>query len=90
MSGDRFIARAVVCFLGTVAIVGLIGLILIVSDASRRGVEVDAGLIGIVSSPVVAAIAALGALLARTGATSDPQPVHVTNPADEPVPVDPA
>lgn len=98
--GDSFIARAVVCFLGTIAVLGMIAIAVIVHRvviALDGGRPVDIGqaglLLAVLGGPVTTAIGSLGSILARTGAAPDPvsqmpQPVRVVNEAKDAVPVE--
>lgn len=85
-NNDRFTVRAVVVFLGAGMLIGLVGLIWLVS----RGTA-DAAMIGIVAGPTGTALGALGTLLARTSVEPPlgavPQPVTIENPPSAPVPV---
>lgn len=83
---DTFTVRAVVCFLGAAALVGLVGLFWLVGTTDVR----DAALLAIVAGPTGTVIGALSTLLARTGTDSTPQPVNVMNTPADPVPVDAA
>lgn len=77
---DKFTVNAVVVFLGSGMMLGLAGLIWLVS----RG-HGDPAALAVVAGPTGTALGALGTLLART--SSNPEDgVRITNPPSEPVP----
>lgn len=72
---DKFVVRAVVCFLGVAVLLGLGGIIwLIASDPSSA----DAALLAIVAGPTGTALGALGSLLVRVGGSDGGSPTPVT------------
>lgn len=83
MQQDRFVVRAVVCFLGVGMLVGLIGLIWLVGRTNVK----DAALLAVIAGPTGTALGSLGTLLARTGSEA-PADVNVVNPPEDPVLVD--
>lgn len=81
MTTDSFVVRAVVAFLGLAVLAGMaIGAVLALDE---RAVP------DFIVATTSAAIGALGALLARTSTNDTSTPVHITNAAVDPVPVDP-
>lgn len=82
---DITVVRSVIRWLGTLAVIGLVGIIaLLILEIDPAAVALVAGLAG-------TAAGSLGTLLATTGTNQmPPQQVEVVNPADDPVPVDPA
>lgn len=84
---DVHIPERVITTLGWVAVLGLLGSFVLVCLAVTSRYELDAvkatlitGFMGIGSNAAVA----LGAILATTRPTSEPQPVTVENPPDNP------
>ncbi len=81
---DRFTEHAIVIFLGSIGLVGLLELGWLVATTDVR----DAALLAIILGPTTGAIGALGTLLARVGG-NDAQPVQVVNQGpNEAIPVD--
>ena len=86
------VALAVVRFLGWALLIGMVGVIYLVHDATGYD-KIDPSTVALVSGVstlVGAALGALGAMLASTGRSSSATPVTVENTADQPVPVEPA
>lgn len=73
--------RLVIAVLGLLALAVVVGgIVLALDDKSLPGELIAIG---------SAAAGAVGSILAKTGDTSEPQAVTVTNPTGDPVPVDP-
>lgn len=88
---DIHIPAAVITTLGRVAIFGMLGsfvLVLLIVLSPRELDAVTATLVTAFMALGGNAAVALGAILATTRPTSDPQPVTVEQPANQPVPVE--
>lgn len=82
-AGHDKVAMRVVTFLGTAGIVGLLGVIFLVAQATRYE-TIDPSTVALVAgvSTIVGALfGSLGSILASTGKGSEPVPV-TTNPGD--------
>lgn len=88
---DR-VALTVIRFLGTAAILGLLGVVFLVYQTTQSDNEIDPSTVALVagvSTLAGSALGALGSILASTKGAA-PQPVTVENTPADPVPTAPA